>query len=133
MPAGELIRLLLEQAKVRVSRSTALQPLAWIIAVFLAAALIALGEHAPVWAVAILFALVVVFSVQFSRAFEYFMKKDPNALRSEHFNLRKLAIEKSVKGDDNAGFAEGQSGALRPPSKANPELPPTETKAEKNS
>jgi hypothetical protein len=112
--------MLLERASVRGSRSTALQPLAWLI-FFLFAALVALlSEHGPTWLI-VLFAILSILGVAaYLGAFLYLLRNDRDALRSERFNLSKLALEKSVKGDDVAGFLEEHTKAL-PPSEAKSE------------
>lgn len=46
-------------------------------------------------------------------AYIYFMFKNPDALRSETFTLRKMAIEKSLHGDDLTGLTSQKGGDQR--------------------
>jgi len=114
MPGIELIRSFLQQATAHGSRSTALNPLAWILGVALSAALTAIWLHAQTIVIGFLLVFAAVILLVFLFAYVYLLFNDRDALRSEKFTLSKLAIEKSVLGDSVIGFLEGQSADRRP-------------------
>jgi hypothetical protein len=76
----------------------------------------ALREGAPVWVLAILAAFGVVFVLAFTSAYFFLMIKNPDALRSEKFQLSKIAIERSMIGDNITGFLEPEKQPLTLPS-----------------
>lgn len=62
--------------------------------------------HADLW-ITILFAvLTVAVAALLLYAFYYFMKKDPDALRSEKLVLTKEALSRSLEGDSISGMRE---------------------------
>lgn len=79
---------------------------------------------APLWATVGLFVALGLCVIAYLVAYGYFMLKSPDALRSERFTLSKLALERSITGDNLAGFIE-------PPQQA-PALPPVESKEKSN-
>src|SRR2546421_9756017 len=104
MPNIEMIRALFEQAFARQSRSTVMNPLAWLIAVLLAGLSGAVISHAPEWLLAILGGFLSVSIVIFLGLYLFFAFKSPDLLRSEKFYLTKMAIEKSIRGDNITGL-----------------------------
>jgi flagellar basal body-associated protein FliL len=107
----DLIRSLLEQASAQGSRSTALNPLGWALAIALSGlAAIVRAEKAPGWLIVLLSVLVSILVLAYLVAYFYFMRKDPDALRSEKFTLSKMAIEKSITGDSLKGFTKLMTG-----------------------
>lgn len=97
---------LLQSADASGSRSTALKPLGWLTAI-VAGVLILLGRQNAfpllIPYVLGLFALIVL---AYLSSYFYFMLKNPDALRSETFNLRKLQLQQSRTGDNDTGFIE---------------------------
>lgn len=106
MPGIEFIRSFLQQASAQGSRSTALNPLGWALTIALSALLVAVVEHAQAYITGILATFAGIILLTYLAAYIYFMIKDPDALRSEKFTLSKLAIERSITGDNIAGFFE---------------------------
>lgn len=49
-------------------------------------------------------------------SYGFFAIKNPDSLRSEKYNLSKMALERSITGDTLAGFSELDSDSVRPPS-----------------
>lgn len=94
---------LLQQAISRGSRSTALQPIIWVMGVFLCGIGISVRYGAPVWLLIALVACIALGLLAFLVAYFYFMFTSPDALRSERYTLSKLAIEKSERGDNIVG------------------------------
>ena len=104
MPGIELIRSLLQQATAQGSRSTALNPLGWALAIILSALLGSAFDHPPIWLTPILAVCAGTIVVAYLFAYFFLLVKDRDALRSERFQLSKMAIERSVVGDNIAGF-----------------------------
>ncbi len=52
--------------------------------------------------------LLVLFMLLYAGAYILFAFKDPNLLRSEKYNIEKLAIERGVLGDSTQGLIDGQ-------------------------
>ena len=95
---------ILQEATGRGSRSTALQPLIWVLGT-LVAGLVATSRigQAP-WIAVLAGVMVTVVLLALLGAYFFLLIKDRDALRSERYSLSKLAIEKSLTGDSIAGF-----------------------------
>ncbi|SRR5260370_36199354 len=106
MPGIELIRSFLQQASSQGSRSTALNPLGWALAIVLTAVLGASAAHLPSWVLPCLIVFAALILVAYLAAYFFLLVKDRDALRSERFHLSKMAIERSITGDNLAGFLE---------------------------
>jgi hypothetical protein len=106
MPGIELIRSFLQQASSQGSRSTALNPLGWALAIVLTALLGASVAHLPPWILSFLVVFASVLIAAYLVAYFFLLVKDRDALRSERFHLSKMAIERSITGDNLAGFLE---------------------------
>ncbi len=63
-------------------------------------------KGAPATVQFLLAALLVGFMVLYGVSYVAFGKKDPNLLRSEKFNIEKLAIERGVYGDSAKGIID---------------------------
>ena len=106
MAGIEIIQSLLEQFLARGSRSTALKPLQQVTAAVLSAFLIALYEKPPIWILEMLGVFAGLLILSLMTSYFILLFKNPDALRSEKFHLSKIAIERSITGDDLAGFLE---------------------------
>jgi hypothetical protein len=107
--AIELIRSFLQQANATGTRSTVLTDLRWFAAIAVAALLGGLKVNAPFWVLVLLASLLGLISLVYLAAYIYFGIRSPDALRSEKFTLSKLAIEKSITGDNLSGLIDPQS------------------------
>jgi hypothetical protein len=119
-----LIQSFLQQANARGSRSTALQPLQWGIAMVLGAFLVASYERASLWILETLGVFAALLILSFVGSYFFLLFKDRDALRSERFHLSKMAMERSIIGDNLAGFLEPEKQPLlfpSPESKSNEE------------
>lgn len=106
------LRQLLDTAAARVSRSTAIQPWHWTIAIMVALMVAALATgKAPGWLLVWAACLVTLALVCGGVAYFYLLVKDRDALRSEKFTLDKLRIERGMVGDS----ARGLQQATEPP------------------
>ena len=106
MPGIELIRSFLQQATLQGSKSTVLSPLGWALATVIGGLIGVQWAKAPLWISGLLGAGVALLLLAYVVAYFIFVFRSPESLRSERYSLSKLAIEKSVKGDNLAGFAE---------------------------
>jgi hypothetical protein len=98
-----LLSSMLETANVQGSKSTALQPMIWVIGTIIAGIFttrMAGLDDRMTWTLIIF--LGVALAVMLGLTI-YFAVKKPDLLRSERFNLQKLAIESKL-GDDIHGF-----------------------------
>ena len=91
-------------------RSSGLAPLGpWIIAAFSSGPLFFLADSPNwvliCWAIALGFLLLIG-----GIGFIFFMLKHPDMLRSERFNIQKMALERGLFGDNIQGAIEDLSG-----------------------
>lgn len=100
------MRAFLSQASSTGSRSTALQPLVWLIAILISGLLYAATRAVPEW---VLIALAIFLGIAiflYMTTYGYFALKNVDALRSEKYTLSKMAIEKNLIGDNRVGLQE---------------------------
>ena len=99
------------------SRSTALQDLRWFCGMSLAALIGASYFSAPEWALIALASLSGAAFLLALGSFVYLLKTNPDALRSEHFTIEKMRIERGLLGDTSIGFRQAaeESDVLRLP------------------
>ena len=116
MAGIELIQSFLQQASAQGSRSTALNPLGWALSIIFSAMIGAGLAHMPTWVLIMLGVFESLAVVAYLAAYFFLLVKDRDALRSERFQLSKMAIERSITGDNLAGFIdpEKQPVALPP-------------------
>ncbi len=106
MPSTEFIRAFLEQATARGSRSTALKPLGWLVAMLLPATLASYIFDSPSWLGLTLCIMTCVSVATYIGSYFYLLCKDRDALRSERYSIQKLAIEKGLYGDNIMGTVD---------------------------
>ena len=106
MAGIELIRSFLQQATAQGSRSTALNPLGWALTIVFSAMIGAGVAHLPGWVMIMLGVFEGLLVVAYVAAYFFLLLRDRDALRSERFQLSKMAIERSITGDNIAGFLE---------------------------
>jgi hypothetical protein len=88
------------------SRTDVLRALVWPNALLLFS-LVGLGSRgAPTWLLILVACLLIFFMFLYGAAYIYFGFKDPNLLRSERYNIEKLAIERGISGDSVKGVIE---------------------------
>jgi hypothetical protein len=107
MVSWRAISVFLDQATTQGSRSTILRPLQWTTLLLSLALIGALKYHAPSWLLIALFIVLLLPVIALLIAFFYCLLsgKKPllEALRTEHYSIQKLAIEKSFRGDSDRG------------------------------
>jgi len=91
LPDIDFIKDLLQQASAQGSRSTALNPLQWALAIVLSALLGATKVQAPAWVFRMLATSAVVILLAYLAAYFFLLVKDRDALRSEKYKLSKMA------------------------------------------
>lgn len=104
----EIIKFLFRQADSIRSKSTTMNPLAWLILILISSIFLSFKVDAPIWlsktlAIFAGFAVLLYFF-----AYIYFMLTDPEYLRTEKFVLRKKEIEKGYFGDNITGVIDLQ-------------------------
>lgn len=114
------ISIFLEQATAQGTRSTILRPLQWMILVVGLLLLGGLRCNAPTWLLISLLIPLLLFAIALLIAYFYclFSGKQPlvEALRTEHYSIQKLAIEKAFRGDSATGIILQEPGDRLPPS-----------------
>jgi hypothetical protein len=113
MPPGiELFRSLSQQAQMNGSKSTALSPLGWALAILVSGLLGSLYYRAPSGVMIFFGASIAVVLISYLAAYFIFLARSPDYLRSERYSLSKMAIEKSLRGDNISGATEQDENAL---------------------
>ena len=94
-------------------KSTALQPIIYLAGFVLLALIVSFQLDTPLWLSIALFVILGIIILLFVGAYIYFMFRNPDALRSEKFNITKFAMERGLIGDNILGailsFEEKQS------------------------
>lgn len=93
------------------SRTDVLRALIWPNALLLGGLIWAGVQGAPTFILVLLSVLLVLFMLLYAGAYIVFGKQDPNLLRSERFNLEKMAIEHGLYGDDKTGLMQPATGS----------------------
>ena len=105
----ELINALLQQATAQGTKSTVLKPLGWALAILISGSVGSFGAKAPFWLGLTLLVLACLTCLLYLGSYIYFMRHDPDALRSEKYSLKKLEIQRGLVGDHIAGvISEGE-------------------------
>jgi hypothetical protein len=104
MPGLTQIRDYFQAASSNAARSSALAPLGWLATILVSGAAATSWAGAPDWLSGGLGVCGGLVAIPFCVAYFYFMRKNPDALRSERYFLQKLAIERGLVGDDRAGL-----------------------------
>ncbi len=93
----------LERAFAQKLRSTAIEPVQWVLALLLAATVGGPAVGAPAWLEILLASLSGSTVLFFGVCYVFFMRKNPDALRSERYTLQKMALERGILGDNTTG------------------------------
>jgi hypothetical protein len=120
------LRTLIDSASAVGARSSALTPLQWLIGILGSTTLGAAYAQAPALLVWLLGIATVISAGILVRAYWYFMKKDPDALRSEKYSLSKMAIERGYVGDSTTGLRRAPVPEIGEPTESRQQLGPGE-------
>jgi hypothetical protein len=101
----DLIPQMLRSAE-RTKKSSALAPHNWPLALATALVLGAGALHLASWVVACGVFAVGVLLISFAGTNLYFAIRNPDALRTEDYNLEKMALQNKLIGDDKKGLTE---------------------------
>lgn len=104
--AIELLSSFLQRATASGAKSTVLTELKWFAGIAFAALLLAAQMSTPSWILIGISAVAGLVSLLFLSAYIYFAIRSPDSLRSERFTLSKMAIERSIKGDNLSGLID---------------------------
>lgn len=97
------------------TRSSALHPLNWLAGTVIAGLALAVEVDAPSWCLVLLGIALSVCIFIYLGVYIYFAIRNPDALRSESYTLRKLEIEHGLIGDDHSGILDVTSQAKGSP------------------
>ena len=98
------LKSLFQQAEIGRSRSSVLNPLQWTLAILGGVLLLMLIFHPPEFYTKCVLFLFMACVVLILVAYLIFIRIDPDALRSEHYSLSKMAIERGLVGDSLSGL-----------------------------
>ncbi len=115
-----ILRHYLEQHSGSGKKSTAVSTIIVMGGVAFVGTVAALSAGAPDWMLKIFAAVIIFVSVLYPIAYIYFMLKNPDALRSESFELKKMAMERGFYGDSMQGVISEDSGPKPQPVPADP-------------
>jgi hypothetical protein len=93
----------LHNATTRVSKSTALRPMGWLIGLCLSGAIFGPGLHVPGWIEAMLGVATMLSVIVYIAAYCFFAHSNPDALRSETYLIQQQMIAKGA-GDSIVGL-----------------------------
>lgn len=101
-----LVATLSEQMRAELSRSDVLRVLVWPILILMLALSCAVAAGAPSWLLIGLGGFAATFLLIYAVSFVALLIYDRDALRTEKYNLHKMAIERGVYGDSEIGMIE---------------------------
>jgi type IV secretory pathway TrbD component len=110
----EQFKAWLNLAQVGQSRSSITNPLQWTLVILGGAILAGSKLGIRSWIIDALGVGLFVVLALLLYAYGFFMHKNPDVLRSEHFHLSKMAIERGLLGDSLHGLVE-EAGKEREP------------------
>lgn len=103
MPPVELFKQLFSQSKSRGARSTALRPLNVVLILLISGMISGYSFGSPPWVLSYLGVAFAFTMAIYLLSYCYLLFTDRDALRSESFTIKKLAIEKGLVGDNITG------------------------------
>lgn len=103
MSETQILSSLLRHSNTKASRSTVLKSLTWMVGICLAGLILAATSSINEWVVAVIAVILVLSFVLYAISYIFFMIKNPDALRSEKYNIQKMAVEKGIIGDNTNG------------------------------
>lgn len=104
----------LERAFAQRLRSTALYPLQWILVPLIAATIAGPRLGAPIWMEVLFGSLSAIGVLFYGGCYLFFMRENPDALRSERYTLSKMQIERGQLGDSTTGLFDPDELADEP-------------------
>jgi hypothetical protein len=92
-----------QQATAHGSRSTVIRPLGWLTSICIAGFLTSVESKAPTWILVLLSTFAGLSVILYMASYVYCLITDKEALRSEKYQIQRLAIEKGFVGDSQTG------------------------------
>jgi hypothetical protein len=105
MPMEHFLSLF-HQSSGRGSKSTALQPLGWLVAMIGFILASSLAYKAANWILIVVASAFAISVFVYVCSYIYLIMNNIDATRSERFTLEKIALQQSRTGDDRTGFIE---------------------------
>jgi hypothetical protein len=105
----DYLKALFQRADIGQSRSAITNPLQWAMVILITGILLLWRAGAPAWVIQLTVLFLCLFMLLFIASYIYFSVKNPDALRSEHFALSKIAIEHGLVGDNLHGLMDETS------------------------
>ena len=115
----EFVSAVREQMNATLTRSDALRPLIWPLGIC-AISMTFSAFHGSSWLTYALGAMFFVALSLYLVAYYYCLLKNPDALRSESYNVQKMALERGIYGDSQTGIFEGGFEEANTPSISTP-------------
>jgi hypothetical protein len=95
-------------AEIGQSRSSITNPLQWMVVILLGGVILGTVIHLPPWLIESLVVLLILVLAVFLYSYLFFMHTKPDVLRSEHFHLSKMRIERGLVGDSLTGLTKAE-------------------------
>lgn len=111
---GEWLTQFLRLSEARATRSTAMQPILWLVGMFAGLTGASIVYAAATWIVAILMGTTIALAIVAVCMFIWLVRINPNLLRSEKFLLEDKRIEQSRMGDSIRGVIEETTTLAKP-------------------
>lgn len=113
MMAQNFLQNVLESFEGRVSRSTVLKPLNYLLGFLIFLLISAYSVDMPLFIGKATFIAILIIVAIYLGVYVYFAITNPDALRSEWFMLNRYALEQKAYGDDISGLIESLKGAQK--------------------
>jgi hypothetical protein len=102
----DYLRSLFQRADIGQSRSAITNQLQWAIVILLCGIVISWRAGIPLWVLTMEGLFLGILLLLFVCVYIYFAITNPDALRSEHYSLSKMAIERGLVGDSVSGLID---------------------------
>jgi len=83
-----------------------MSPLGWLLTIEIGGLVACLKYAAPAWMITVFGVLIAVTVIVYIGGYSYFAYTNPESLRTEKYSLDKMAIERSVRGDNLSGIVD---------------------------
>ncbi len=104
----DIFHQLMHEAMARGTKSSALQPLLWLFSICTAALPGLAAAKAPTIMLGVVAVAWMAIALVIVGVYLFLLFTNPDALRSEHLTMYKMAMEKSLIGDDIHGLVKSE-------------------------
>lgn len=98
----QIFQSLFESSNVRGKKSTAMQPLIWLMSILLGSLITCISLGSENYIIVFIMLIVVVVLGVFLYSYLHCLRSNPDSLRSESFVIKKMALEKGIIGDSES-------------------------------